>query len=392
MNEKKNVLKTREETEKKNNQKSREPPNTAFRQQRLKSWQPILTPKSVIPMFFFLSLIFSPIGVLLYKITKKVDMINVDYTGCDTLSSSNFEKIPKENFFVTNENSESNLDFKWKFEKKKGLNGYEEKNCLVQFTVPKDLKAPLFLYYKLTNFYQNHRKYIESYDINQLRGKAVSAEDLNPKCDPISYVVENDKKKPIYPCGLIANSMFNDSFSNLKKNFNSETQNDYVFDSSGISWFSDNTNKFKKTKYDPKDIVPPPNWKVRFPNGYNSENLPDLSKWEQFHNWLKTAGLPSFYKLYGKNENNDLYKGSYTMRIALNYPVSLFGGTKSFVISSNSIIGGKNYTLSILYFTVSILCMILGVVFLMQHLIKPRKIGDHLYIETNSLPSITDRF
>ena len=39
--------------------KSRKPPNTAFRQQRLKAWQPILTPKSVIPLLILIAIIFT---------------------------------------------------------------------------------------------------------------------------------------------------------------------------------------------------------------------------------------------------------------------------------------------------------------------------------------------
>ena len=39
--------------------------DTAFKQQRLKAWQPILTPKTVLPTFFLIGLVFAPIGALL---------------------------------------------------------------------------------------------------------------------------------------------------------------------------------------------------------------------------------------------------------------------------------------------------------------------------------------
>ena len=39
--------------------------DTAFKQQRLRSWQPLLTPKAVIPSFFVIGLIFIPIGIVL---------------------------------------------------------------------------------------------------------------------------------------------------------------------------------------------------------------------------------------------------------------------------------------------------------------------------------------
>jgi hypothetical protein len=39
--------------------------DTAFKQQRLKAWQPILTPKTVLPTLFIIGLLFAPIGGLL---------------------------------------------------------------------------------------------------------------------------------------------------------------------------------------------------------------------------------------------------------------------------------------------------------------------------------------
>lgn len=39
--------------------------DTAFKQQRLKAWQPILTPATVLPTFFLIGLIFVPLGGVL---------------------------------------------------------------------------------------------------------------------------------------------------------------------------------------------------------------------------------------------------------------------------------------------------------------------------------------
>lgn len=39
--------------------------DTAFKQQRLKAWQPILTPKTVLPTFILVGILFAPIGGLL---------------------------------------------------------------------------------------------------------------------------------------------------------------------------------------------------------------------------------------------------------------------------------------------------------------------------------------
>lgn len=80
------------------------------------------------------------------------------------------------------------------------------KECSVSFTLPKTFKAPVFLYYRLTNFYQNHRRYVKSMSSGQLNGEALSANDLSSDCSPL---VTNDDGLVYYPCGLIANSMFN---------------------------------------------------------------------------------------------------------------------------------------------------------------------------------------
>lgn len=51
--------------------------DTAFKQQRLKAWQPILTPRSVLPTFFVLGLIFAPIGAVLYYFSSTVSELYV---------------------------------------------------------------------------------------------------------------------------------------------------------------------------------------------------------------------------------------------------------------------------------------------------------------------------
>ena len=78
--------------------------------------------------------------------------------------------------------------------------------CTIRFVVPIQLKAPIFLYYKLTNFYQNHRKYVKSLSYNQLHGDEITTADAISSCSPIA---QDPSGKIYYPCGLIANSMFN---------------------------------------------------------------------------------------------------------------------------------------------------------------------------------------
>lgn len=70
-------------------------------------------------------------------------------------------------------------------------------------------KAPVYLYYGLKNFYQNHRRYVKSRDDSQLLGNSiVSQSSLNTECAPY-----DSNGTYIYaPCGAIANSLFNGIF------------------------------------------------------------------------------------------------------------------------------------------------------------------------------------
>ena len=71
------------------------------------------------------------------------------------------------------------------------------------------------MYYGLTNFYQNHRRYVKSRDDAQLAGGTVSSPgDLVTDCDPFREVTDEngENARPIAPCGAIANSMFNGRF------------------------------------------------------------------------------------------------------------------------------------------------------------------------------------
>lgn len=91
-------------------------------------------------------------------------------------------------------------------------NGLSIPRCNIDFTVPNTMKGPVFMYYRLTNFYQNHRQYIKNFDASQLLGEVVGTSTLHTSCDPLAV---NEAGKTIYPCGLIANSLFNGNVASL---------------------------------------------------------------------------------------------------------------------------------------------------------------------------------
>lgn len=227
-------------------------------------------------------------------------------------------------------------------------------------------------------------------DSDQLSGKGGSISTLNSNggCKPLVSI----GNQSIYPCGLIANSVFNDTFAspvllNPANSF-STTNVTYNFSSTGIAW----PGEAKKYVSNPighgynslDEIVPPPNWAKQFPNGYTSDNQPpDLATNEHFQNWMRTAGLPTFSKLWGRNDDDTMKQGRYSITIGLNFPVQPYKGTKSIVISTVSWIGGKNPFLGWAYVAVAALFMFLAVAGTVRHMIKPRRLGDMSLLSWN---------
>ncbi|KAG5518519.1 hypothetical protein PMAC_002915 [Pneumocystis sp. 'macacae'] len=362
----------------------RKPPDTSLRQQRLRAWNPILTPKTVLPIFFFLGFLFTPLGVGLLYFSSQVHEVSIDYTYCEDIAQKNFSKIPNK-FVQTAFSSSETSTVQWKkYKNKNSFYPTKETICVINLEIPVDLRPPVFIYYRLTNFYQNHRRYVKSVSRDQLLGLPKTAEELL-RADDCNPLVVNEQGRPIYPCGLVANSLFNDTIGIPKKIESQELRVLYSMTNKGISWASDK-KIYKKTLYQPLDVVPPPNWILRYPNGYNETNFPNINDWEEFHVWMKTAGLPTFEKLVLRNDIDTMKAGTYEIEIAMHFPVTKYNGSKMIIISTRSIIGGRNPFLGTAYISTGAISIVVGMLFTICHLIRPRKLGDHRYLSWNQTP------
>jgi len=303
------------------NTHSKRPGNTAFKQQRLKAWQPILTPKPVIFSFLIIGIVFIPIGAgIVYSSNQVVD-VDVRYDElCDV----------------------GNI-------------------CNLTLHVKEKMEPPVYMYYRLENFYQNHRRYVRSRNDDQLKGIIVSSYDTLSDCDP--YVSLNDDHNSALlfnPCGLIAKSLFNDTFI-----LYNSSGSPIPLRKDGIAWSSDKDTKFKN----------PP---INAPGIRVIADFED----EDFIVWMRTAGLPDFKKLY-RIIDTTLEAGNYTVRVRSQFPVASFSGKKHVVLSTTTWIGGRNPFLGYAYIVVGAICFVLGVVFGIKHKVAPRKLGDTKYLEWN---------
>lgn len=139
----------------------------------------MLTAGTVLPTFFIIGILFIPVGVGLLYFSDEVREHIIDYTLCKSVQNPAdmcADRIPTQNGSCT---------------------------CEIDFTLDRDFEGKVYMYYGLTNYYQNHRRYVKSRDDDQLLGKL----SPNPSSDCHPFRV-NDQGVPIAPCGAIANSLF----------------------------------------------------------------------------------------------------------------------------------------------------------------------------------------
>eukprot|EP00960_Hanusia_phi_P044156 756488-Hanusia_phi.AAC.4 len=206
-------------------------------------------------------------------------------------------------------------------------------SCAITVVLENDIPGPVYFYYTLTNFFQNHRRYVASQDPVQYRDKwTVDAAGLPSTgsfgaCWPLETYNETvlGKQETIYyyPCGLGALSMFNDTFQLQDSNSNT-----VQWSKEGISWRAS-----LKGRYQSQSEA----WlrqNCRHLGGYDfslsgfSDSLKNFSgspsgRYNCWHNvsdedfmvWMRPAASSSFWKLH-RIIPNGLKKGAYTLIVS----------------------------------------------------------------------------
>ena len=284
-------------------------------------------------------------------------------------------------------------------------------NCTITFQVPKDMKPPVLVYYELTNFHQNYRKYTTSRDDVQLTGRVGGQTNLDKvNCAPVNQLGDTY----INPCGLIANTFFNDKFT-LSDGAVDVNGKELVMKEEGIAWESDLEYRFKMPKGFRQEECPEDrcdssccqafNFSCTEPaihprdglcyaydypqqetTQYLYQTYPSIISPlehvtnEHFVVWMRIAATPNFRKLYGYFEETIPAGTTLEFNINMNYVVQSFNGTKALTVTTNSMWGTKDPTLGFTIKVIGYFCLVCGFFFAVKHWFKPRKIADRKYL------------
>ncbi|XP_071775319.1 transmembrane protein 30C [Centroberyx gerrardi] len=325
---------------------ARRPDNSAFKQQRLPAWSPMLTANTVLPFFYCLALLCMLLGVWLLLTVQSTQELKLDYTEAGTCNKC-FEK------------------------RQNASKALQSCNCTVVFPIEKEFKGDVFFYYGLQNFHQNLRRYMDSRDDGQMVGRKRNLENPSSYCEPFS---RDQNGLPIAPCGAVANSIFNDSFTLVYHGSGGSSKQVPLF-RRGITWYTDKNIKFRNPKTGNLTLpqvfegtTKPLYWQkpVYELDPQNAENNGFIN--EDLIIWMREAAFPNFKKLYGVlNRANvpfaaGLPVGNYSIEISYNFPVQYFRGRKEVVLTTVTWFGGQNRFLPIAYLVTSGLILLIAVI------------------------------
>jgi hypothetical protein len=186
--------------------------------------------------------------------------------------------------------------------------------CEVELEVDDDMDGPVYFYVEMHNYFQNHRIYSKSRDYSQLSGEDLDKDDLTNCGDyttlgdlyfdlgayPVNQKDRQDDDFVMNPCGLIARSYMNDSFS-----FVDNSNVSFDLEADDIAWSTDGDNVYSNND----------DWKELQWLDVEEGNL--HTDW--FKVWMRVAAFSSFKKLKYVIDD-DIDAGTYQIRITSSKP------------------------------------------------------------------------
>lgn len=257
--------------------------------------------------------------------------------------------------------------------------------------------SEILVYYELENFHQNGGQVIWSRSDRQLAGEILTEASEVKECEPFATKVVDNVTKVLHPCGALAWRVFTDSFlffadppdgvggqgrvkplslsqapadilsphrsTRLYRNPSAaarEAARDKVY-----FWMSvEDNDDGREGRGKPEEGLA---WAIH--EALNYEEAGPMVENSHFIQWMETAALPTFRKLYGRLQGP--LKLPLYAYISINYDVKPWGGRKALVLTVPAGLHGKTLYLGIAYLVFGCLLLLFALYLLWrQHLSK----------------------
>jgi hypothetical protein len=396
-----------------NDPHAREPKDLPFTQQKLKSWRPIWSTFTITIILICLGIGFIAFGAVVNSASHDIQTVKAIY-GCPYSVSGGDEEnddlaggvCDAKTYLSEDVDQDSHTIHSHKNSNDNTATNQAEQTAgnsqpriargdkgIVTFTLKEDMEYPIKVFYELSDFFQSHNIYRNDKCALQLQGDPdySDADYCSDFCK--HYLTEATTDKEYYPCGMIANSMFNDIFTitttppavlGSNTDFGGAAAAPTIR-TTGIAWEGDREKLYKNRPTYPGDrdtakelyLDTGP---LSSAGGYvpsSNNNVED----ERFMIWMRVAALPTFSKLYGIIEapagKTKMEKGTMiSFEIQSAYRVASFGGTKGLILSTTGWIGARNHFLGIAYIATGAFCLILAIIFIVKEKTSPRPLPD----------------
>jgi len=234
-------------------------------------------------------------------------------------------------------------------------------SCLMDVQIPTDLEPPIIVTYEISPFYQNYYSYQTSVGFDQLAGKWTSPEVVATSC-PHKATRVTASGDDIFPCGLIATSVFNDTIEFLQAPIDEEDER--------MAWRSD---------YD--RFANPPDYLQRPNTSWLYERYPMITdrakgvRSRRFVDWM----FPSFFghvrNMYGFVKQPLRKGGRLTVRVNASFPVQALGAEKRIVVSTRNGLGGRHSKLAYVLLASGVACLAMAFSVCLIQRTCPRDLG-----------------
>ncbi|KAF0774247.1 hypothetical protein AaE_002053 [Aphanomyces astaci] len=374
------------------------PDASKFTQQNLPVWTPILTLRWSVAVLLLGTIVCLTLGGLVLQRSRNMSVYRVVYDGPSSATA-----------VVESEQSGGTVVHvsKCHLASPHDANSFSgSKTCFVTITLQRDIAGDTLVFYELSPFYQNHRRYMTSQLPQQYMG-GWQAGDTTTACDPVLTSPDSllcngtvcygaNVSRQHYPCGLVANTMFNDIFW-LHNGTLPSGQQLYPTDllHTGIARtfqsynFANPSGKLDLDSFLPiwhnpnySRIIPPPGTSLppQITSDYTNSTAWTTSapgtgvENEFFRVWVNLAAGNVVRKPYGRIGVRDLPAGTtLTFAVQSNF---FTDGTKAIVVGEVAWFGSENVALGVVFLVVGSLCLVATVVFAYKAIRNPRRLGD----------------